>query len=62
MGALADKTLRPELRGNEEARRLMQETLQDEAEFAAANAAAAAMAASGLEESSGSPPLKISYV
>ncbi|KAF8686812.1 hypothetical protein AX14_003801 [Amanita brunnescens Koide BX004] len=39
VGALADETLRPELRGNEEARRLMQETLLDEATFAAADAA-----------------------
>ncbi|KAF8675299.1 hypothetical protein AX14_005147, partial [Amanita brunnescens Koide BX004] len=37
VGALADETLRPELRGNEEARRLMQETLLDEAAFAAAD-------------------------
>ncbi|KAF8673863.1 hypothetical protein AX14_005313 [Amanita brunnescens Koide BX004] len=39
IGALADETLRPELQGNEEARRLMQETLLDEAAFAAADAA-----------------------
>ncbi|KAF8662812.1 hypothetical protein AX14_006997, partial [Amanita brunnescens Koide BX004] len=46
MGAIADEALRPELRGNDEARCLMQETLLDEAAFAAADAAA-----------SGSPPL-----
>ncbi|KAF8686586.1 hypothetical protein AX14_003837 [Amanita brunnescens Koide BX004] len=39
IGALADEALRPELQGNEEARRLMQETLLDEAAFAAADAA-----------------------
>ena len=39
VGAIADEALRPELRGNEEARRLMQETLLDEAAFAAADAA-----------------------
>ncbi|KAF8673880.1 hypothetical protein AX14_005297 [Amanita brunnescens Koide BX004] len=38
VGAIADETLRPELKGNEEARRLMQETLLDEAAFAAADA------------------------
>ncbi|KAF8691579.1 hypothetical protein AX14_002776, partial [Amanita brunnescens Koide BX004] len=38
VGAIADEALRPELRGNEEARRLMQETLLDEAAFAAADA------------------------
>ena len=51
VGALADEALRPELKGNEEARRLMQETLLDEAAFAAADAAAP----------SGSPPLSLSY-
>ncbi|KAF8701181.1 hypothetical protein AX14_000552 [Amanita brunnescens Koide BX004] len=51
LGAIADESLRPELRGNEEARRLMQETLLDEAAFAAADAAAP----------SGSPPLSLSY-
>ena len=51
VGAIADEALRPELRGNEEARRLMQETLLDEAAFAAADANA----------SSGSPPLSLSY-
>lgn len=42
----------------------MLETLQDEVEFAAADAAATAAAttSSGLEELSGSPPLAISYV
>ncbi|KAF8707301.1 hypothetical protein AX14_013649 [Amanita brunnescens Koide BX004] len=40
VGALADEALRPELQGNEEARRLMQETILDEAAFAAADAAA----------------------
>ena len=54
VGAIADETLRPELRGNEEARRLMQETLLDEAAFAAADA----LAPSG---SSGSPPTSLSY-
>ena len=39
LGAIADEALRPELRGNDEARRLMQETLLDEAAFAAADAA-----------------------
>ncbi|KAF8712000.1 hypothetical protein AX14_013170 [Amanita brunnescens Koide BX004] len=39
IGVLADEALRAELRGNEEARRLMQETLLDEAAFAAADAA-----------------------
>ncbi|KAF8697547.1 hypothetical protein AX14_001349 [Amanita brunnescens Koide BX004] len=38
VGALVDESLRPELKGNEEARRLMQETLLDEAAFAAADA------------------------
>ncbi|KAF8701062.1 hypothetical protein AX14_000586 [Amanita brunnescens Koide BX004] len=51
----ADEVLRPELKGNEEARRLMQETLLDEAAFAAADAAEPPQA------SSGSPPLKLSY-
>ena len=54
VGAIADDALRPELKGNEEARRLMQETLLDEAAFAVADAAAAA-------EPSGSPPLSLSY-
>ncbi|KAF8690259.1 hypothetical protein AX14_003041 [Amanita brunnescens Koide BX004] len=47
VGGIADEALRPELKGNEEARRLMQETLLDEAAFAAADAAV----------TSGSPPL-----
>ena len=51
LGAIADESLRPELKGNDEARRLMQETLLDEATFAAADAA----------EPSGSPPLSLSY-
>ncbi|KAF8697545.1 hypothetical protein AX14_001347 [Amanita brunnescens Koide BX004] len=51
VGAIADESLRLELKGNEEARRLMQETLLDEAAFAAADAAAP----------SGSPPLSLSY-
>ena len=54
IGIIADEALRPELRGNEEARRLMQETLLDEAAFAAADA----QAPSG---SSGSPPTSLSY-
>ena len=54
IGALADEVLRPELQGNEEARRLMQETLLDEAAFAAADAAE-------NKQSTGSPPLKLSY-
>ena len=54
VGAIADEALRPELKGNEEARRLMQETLLDEAAFAAADA----QAPSG---SSGSPPTSLSY-
>ncbi|KAF8676518.1 hypothetical protein AX14_004880 [Amanita brunnescens Koide BX004] len=51
VGAIADESLRPELKGNDEARRLMQETLLDEAAFAAADAAAP----------SGSPPLSLVY-
>ena len=57
VGAIADEALRPELKGNEEARRLMQETLLDEAAFAAADAAAA----SSSPDPSGSPPLNLSY-
>ena len=57
LGAIADEALRPELKGNEEARRLMQETLLDEVAFAAADA----NTAPENENSSGSPPLKISY-
>ena len=55
IGAIADSALRPELRGNEEARRLMQETLLDEAAFAAADAA------KGPTEPSGSPPSSSLY-
>ncbi|KAF8675635.1 hypothetical protein AX14_005067 [Amanita brunnescens Koide BX004] len=54
VGAIADEALRPELKGNEEARRLMQETLLDEAAFAAADAAAPS-------DPSGSPPTSLSY-
>jgi hypothetical protein len=54
VGALADEALRPELRGNEEARCLMQETLLDEAAFAAADATTAVAP-------SGSPPLSLLY-
>ena len=62
VGALADETLRPELRGNEEARRLMQETLLDEAAFAAADADAAANKSSEeTHPTGGSPSLHISY-
>ncbi|KAF8655941.1 hypothetical protein AX14_008108 [Amanita brunnescens Koide BX004] len=60
VGALADEALRPELKGNEEARRLMQETLADEAAFAAADALAAADTGRDLAPS-GSPPLSLSY-
>ncbi|KAF8692400.1 hypothetical protein AX14_002562, partial [Amanita brunnescens Koide BX004] len=56
VGAIADEALRPELKGNDEARRLMQETLLDEAAFAAADAAAA----SSSPDPSGSPPLNLS--
>ncbi|KAF8668003.1 hypothetical protein AX14_006266 [Amanita brunnescens Koide BX004] len=51
LGAIADEALRPELKGNDEARRLMQETILDEAAFAAADAT----------EPSGSPPLSLDY-
>ncbi|KAF8700540.1 hypothetical protein AX14_000696 [Amanita brunnescens Koide BX004] len=54
VGAIADEALRPELKGNEEARRLMQETLLDEAAFAAADAAVPS-------DPSGSPPTSLSY-
>ncbi|KAF8678978.1 hypothetical protein AX14_004666 [Amanita brunnescens Koide BX004] len=54
VGIIADEALRPELRGNDEARRLMQETLLDEAAFAAADAAAPT-------DPSGSPPTSLSY-
>ena len=60
IGALADEALRPELQGNDEARRLMQETLLDEAAFAAADALEAAD--TGRDSApSGSPPLSLSY-
>ena len=58
VGAAANAVLRPELKGNEEARQLMQETLLDEAAFAAADAAAAAAAPS---DPLGSPPTSLSY-
>ena len=61
VGALADEALRPELQGNEEARRLMQETLLDEAAFAAADAMEAATGTVPPAHSLGSPPLKLSY-
>ena len=57
IGAVADEALHPELRGNEEARRLMQETLLDEAAFAAADAAND----KPTDNSSGSPPLSLAY-
>ena len=55
VGTIADEALHPELKGNKEARRLMQETLLDEAAFAAADAAAKPT------DSSGSPPLSLAY-
>ena len=64
IGALADAALRPELQGNEEARRLMQETLLDEAAFAAADTAAAGTGRNVDDDdvnSTGSPPLNLSY-
>ncbi|KAF8695722.1 hypothetical protein AX14_001739 [Amanita brunnescens Koide BX004] len=61
IGALANEALRPELQGNEEARKLMQETLLDEAAFAAADAAAGTGHDDNDENSTGSPPLKLSY-
>ncbi|KAF8631515.1 hypothetical protein AX14_010931 [Amanita brunnescens Koide BX004] len=69
IGAFADEALRPELQGNDEARRLMQETLLDEAAFAAADAADK-NSGTGLDDDnnatprnpSGSPPLNLSYV
>ena len=54
VGAIANEALRPELKGNVEARRLMQETLLDEAAFAAADAG-------DNDNASGSPPLNLSY-
>ena len=60
VGALADEALRPELRGNDDARKLMQETLLDEAAFAAADALEAADV--GRDSAPvGSPPLSLSY-
>ncbi|KAF8651115.1 hypothetical protein AX14_008499 [Amanita brunnescens Koide BX004] len=60
VGAPVDQILRPELQGNSEARRLMEETLRDEVAFAAADALAAAD--TGRESApSGSPPLSLSY-
>ena len=61
VGAVADEALRPELRGNEEARRLMQETLLDEAAFAAADTDNNAAATEPTDNASGSPPLSLSY-
>ena len=61
VGAIADEALRPELKGNDEARRLMQETLLDEAAFTAADAADNAAATKPTDNSSGSPPLSLSY-
>ncbi|KAF8705651.1 hypothetical protein AX14_013861 [Amanita brunnescens Koide BX004] len=55
INTLADEALRPELRGNDEARRLMQETLLDEAAFATADAAEA------TADPSGSAPSSLSY-
>jgi hypothetical protein len=52
--------LRPELQGNEEAARLLEETIHDEAEFAAADAAGTS-AAPASEAPTGSPPLSIAY-
>ena len=52
--------LRPELHGNEEAARLLEETIRDEAEFAAADAAGTS--APPLSQApTGSPPLSIAY-
>ena len=60
VGAPVDQILRPELQGNSEARRLMEETLRDEAAFAAADALAATDTGRGSAPS-GSPPLSLSY-
>ncbi|KAF8662345.1 hypothetical protein AX14_007086 [Amanita brunnescens Koide BX004] len=60
IGALADEALRLELKGNEEARPLMQETLLDEAAFAAADAAGTTDDEPPVNPL-GSPPLKLSY-
>ncbi|KAF8674879.1 hypothetical protein AX14_005224, partial [Amanita brunnescens Koide BX004] len=54
VGALADEALRPELRGNEEAQHLMQETLLDEAAFAAADAMEAATGTENVPSSNDS--------
>ncbi|KAF8627318.1 hypothetical protein AX14_011365 [Amanita brunnescens Koide BX004] len=61
VGAVADAALRPELQGNEEARRLMQETLLDEAAFAAADAASNVHDEEAHPTGSNSPPLNIEY-
>ena len=61
VGALTDETLRPELQGNEEARCLMQETLLDEAAFAAADAADKNRSEEVHPTGSSSPSLHISY-
>ena len=60
VGALADEVLRPELQGNEEARRLMQETLLDEAAFAAADAANKGQSEE-VHPTGSSPPSHLSY-
>ena len=52
--------LRPELHGNEEAVRLLEETIRDEAEFAAADAAGTS-AAPLSQAPTGSPPLSLAY-
>ena len=52
--------LRPELQGNEEAARLLEETIRDEAEFTAADAAGTS-AAPASNAPMGSPPLSIAY-
>ncbi|KAF8652170.1 hypothetical protein AX14_008437 [Amanita brunnescens Koide BX004] len=52
--------LRPELRGNDEAARLLEETIRDEAEFAAADAAGTSTAPLS-QAPTGSPPLELSY-
>ena len=52
--------LRPELQGNEEAARLLEETMRDEAEFAAADAAGTS-ALPPSQAPAGSPPLSIAY-
>ncbi|KAF8642901.1 hypothetical protein AX14_009682 [Amanita brunnescens Koide BX004] len=52
--------LRPELRGNDEAARLLEETIRDEAEFAAADAAGLSTAPLS-QAPTGSPLLELSY-